>query len=311
MIIVPFGFIAPVRGGSGGPLIANVNYSQVDTAGGGAPLIITGSGFTGATAVANASSFIVNSDSQITATMAAHAAGLIGLTVTTPLGVSNAKSVEYWDPSVASPTGRFRGYPGAPWPNTGSVGGSASGATPPTVGPPLNGRNTADFVHPQALTASGFADAYTPNNGFAVYALVKPRSLQAATTPYDDPAIWSDSYLNIGITTSGLNVASYSSGWKKGSTPVPCTTGEWHFIEASHDGTTMSFGVDGTTSSFAVGANQRPTGTYPPCIGQSVPSTMTTLDAVHAEIVTFGAPPDATLALKMRRYFQQRYAVTV
>lgn len=72
-------------------------------AGGGTAVVISGSGFTGATAVSfggtAAQSFTVNGDTQITAIAPAHAAGNAAVQVTTPGGVATGASFAY----VAAP----------------------------------------------------------------------------------------------------------------------------------------------------------------------------------------------------------------
>ncbi|HUZ52871.1 MAG TPA: IPT/TIG domain-containing protein [Streptosporangiaceae bacterium] len=64
---------------------------------GGTPVTITGSAFTGATAVSfggTPATYNVDSDTQITATSPAHAAGTVDVTVTTPGGTSALTSVD-------------------------------------------------------------------------------------------------------------------------------------------------------------------------------------------------------------------------
>jgi hypothetical protein len=73
------------------PTITSVAPGAGTTAG-GTTLIITGTGFSGATAVTiggtAATTYIINSDTQITATAPAHAAGTVDVVVTTPGGAS-------------------------------------------------------------------------------------------------------------------------------------------------------------------------------------------------------------------------------
>lgn len=88
--------------GAAAPTITSLNYDQGDTAGGGQDIIITGSGFTGATAVTflgtAATGYTVDSATQITATLPAHAAGTGNVEVTTP-GGSDTIAFEYWSPA--------------------------------------------------------------------------------------------------------------------------------------------------------------------------------------------------------------------
>jgi len=75
--------------------------------GGGTTVTITGTGFTGASAVdfgaTPATSFTVNSDTQITATSPAHSAGAVDITVVTPWATSATGSADQFT-YVAPPT---------------------------------------------------------------------------------------------------------------------------------------------------------------------------------------------------------------
>ena len=74
-----------------GPAVSGVN-PNIGAVAGGESVVVTGSGFTGATAVdfgtGAATSFTVDSDTQITAVAPASAAGQVDVTVTSPLGTS-------------------------------------------------------------------------------------------------------------------------------------------------------------------------------------------------------------------------------
>ncbi len=76
---------------SGAPTVTSLTPTT-GTSAGGTSVVITGTNFTGATAVkfgtTNATSFTVDSDTQITATSPAHAAGTVDVRVTTPGGTS-------------------------------------------------------------------------------------------------------------------------------------------------------------------------------------------------------------------------------
>jgi IPT/TIG domain len=90
---------------------------------GGTSIIITGTGFTGATAVkfgaANATTYTVNSDSQITATSPT-GAGVVDVTVTTPVGGTSGTSSADQFTYVAAPTVTSVS------PNTGPAAGGTS-----------------------------------------------------------------------------------------------------------------------------------------------------------------------------------------
>jgi IPT/TIG domain-containing protein len=76
------------------PVLSSVTPTQGPTSG-GTTVVLTGTGFTGASAVrfdGIAATFTVNSPTQITVTTPAHAAGAAAVTVTTPGGTSNPLS---------------------------------------------------------------------------------------------------------------------------------------------------------------------------------------------------------------------------
>ncbi|MFF8770826.1 beta strand repeat-containing protein [Kitasatospora sp. NPDC015120] len=92
---------------SAGPAVTGLAPTSGSTAGGTA-VTLTGSGFTGATAVAfgatAAASFTVNSDTSITATAPAHAAGTVDVTVTTPGGTSATGTADHYTYVAPAPT---------------------------------------------------------------------------------------------------------------------------------------------------------------------------------------------------------------
>ena len=134
-----FTFAAP-------PTVTNINPSAGPT-GGGTSVTITGTNFTGATAVkfgaTNATTFTVNSATQITATAPAGSAGTVDITVATPGGTS-----------ATSANDRYT-YAGTPTvtglaPDAGPLGG---GTTVTITGTNLSLANAVKFG---AANASGF-----------------------------------------------------------------------------------------------------------------------------------------------------------
>ncbi len=95
------------------PLVNSLR-SRGGPAGGGTTVVISGAGFTGATAVkfggTAAASFAVDSDSQITAVSPDHAAGKVNVTVTAPAGTSPDNPVSLFE------------YAEGLWKLTGSLG---------------------------------------------------------------------------------------------------------------------------------------------------------------------------------------------
>lgn len=98
--------IYPYVGGAP-PVIASLSISLGDPLGGDT-VVITGTGFTGATAVTfggtNAASYVVDGPTQITAVTPAKSAATVTVLVTNPYGTSTTgPSFKFWDPSVLLP----------------------------------------------------------------------------------------------------------------------------------------------------------------------------------------------------------------
>jgi hypothetical protein len=132
-------------------------------AAGGTSVTISGNGFTGATAVTfdgtAAASFSVNSDTSITATTPAHAAGAAAVVVTTAASGT-----------VSKPNG-FTYLPPAPTANAVSATVAYGSTNNPitlnvTGGPPASVAVGTQATHGTA-TASGTSITYTPTAGYA------------------------------------------------------------------------------------------------------------------------------------------------
>jgi hypothetical protein len=110
------------------PALTNVSPAQGATAG-GTSVTITGTDFTGATSVtfggAAASSFTVDSATQITATTPAHAAGAVSVDVTSPAGTSSANTLFTYvaPPTVAADNAAVTVDEGSTAANTGTFSG--------------------------------------------------------------------------------------------------------------------------------------------------------------------------------------------
>ncbi|MFI1963269.1 beta strand repeat-containing protein [Streptomyces pathocidini] len=230
------------------PVITSISPTSGPLAGGNT-VTITGTGFTSATAVSfggtPATSFTVNSATQITATAPAHAAGSVNLTVTGPGGTSNAVVYTYVGAPVLTSL----------VPNSGpAVGGNVitingSGFTGATQ--VLFGGTPAAFtiISPTQIQATAPAGSGTVN-----VTVVGPGGTSNAL-PY--------TYINAPVITS----LSPSSGPTSGGNTVTITgTG---FTSA----TAVSFG--GTPATFIVNSATQITATAPAHAAGAVNVTVT------------------------------------
>lgn len=158
------------------PAVTGVSPSTGPTAG-GTQVTISGSGFTGATAVKfgdSAATFTLNSSSSITATSPARTAGTVDVTVTTPSGTS-----------ATSQADKFTYSDGTPSPTVTSIS--------PTTGPTTGG--TAVTVHGTnfaGATSVLFGD--TASAGFSV--------IDSATVSATSPA-HAEGAVHVRVTTAG------------------------------------------------------------------------------------------------------------
>jgi hypothetical protein len=162
------------------PSVSAVNPNSGSTAG-GTVVTITGSSFTGATAVSFGStaavSFNINSDVSITATAPAGSAGTVDITVTTPSGTSSTSVSDHFTySSVSAPTVT------AVSPNTGSTAG---GTVVTVTGTNFTGATTVTFGGVPAtsfsVVSSTSISAVAPSEAAGTVDIVVSR--QAAPQP--------------------------------------------------------------------------------------------------------------------------------
>lgn len=168
------------------PVITSVAPNTGPIAG-GTSVVITGSGFTGATDVTfggtDATSFTVDSATQITAVAPAHAAGTVDIVVTTPLGINTNTPADNFTYSAApfitsiSPTGGptaggtsvvitgtgFTGVTAVTFGGTAATSFTVNSNTQITAVAPARTAGTVDIVvtSPQGSSANTTADNYT------------------------------------------------------------------------------------------------------------------------------------------------------
>ena len=184
------------------PTVTGLSPASSTTAG-GVSVAITGTNFTGATAVAfgstPATSFTVNNATSITATAPAGSAGSVNVTVTTPAGTSAAGSGNLFTYTIPAPT--ITGLN----PTSGPAGGTIT-----ITGTNLTGAASVQF-------GSTAAASFTVVNATTITAVV-PSGVSGT--------------VNVSVTTPGGTTSSSSASQftvTQAAVAVP-TLGEWAMI---------------------------------------------------------------------------------
>ena len=204
---------------------------------GGTSVVITGSDLTGATAVSfggtAATSFVVNSDSQITAVTPARSAGSASVVVTTPAGQATAsQTFTYVAPSISSLS-----------PSGGSINGGNTVI--------INGNN---LLGSTAVSFGGVAArSFVVNSNTQITAVAPARAAGAATVAVTTPV----GVVNATYTyyaTPVITAISPSTGSANGGTSVVITGSNFVGITGvSFGGTSaLSYTVNSITQITAV-----------------------------------------------------------
>jgi hypothetical protein len=208
-----------------GPAVTGLGTSGGTTAG-GQPVVVTGSGFTGATAVLfgayAASAFVVNSDGQLTAVAPPQAAGTVDVTVVTPGGTSAAVTADQYT-DTAAPVPAVMGLAPGSGPTTGGTSVSISGT---------------HFTGATAVTFGGVAAAFTVNSDNSIFATA--------------PAGVAGTVLVQVVTasgTSGMGMGSYYTY----VTPTPVVTAISPTSGPASGGTVIIISGSGFTGATSVG----------------------------------------------------------
>lgn len=222
------------------PTLSALSYAIGDVLGGGESIVLTGSGFTTATDVkfgTTSATFTVDSDTQITATLPAHAAGSVSVTVVGPGGTSAGQPFEFWPPtadpavtllleSLASPydagtgiwTPRYSLVGGANLTNGTATHHAASSGAPVFDG---NAAGEGGLLQAGGPTWASYLGADTGSGECAgaiaaVFSSTNNNALDLVTAPYDNPQVVGNENLSSGTTGVGFGVAS------PGGTPTEC-----------------------------------------------------------------------------------------
>lgn len=309
-----------VKSASAPPAITSLNYDQGDTAGGGQDIIITGSGFTGATAVTflgtAATGYTVDSATQITATLPAHAAGSGNVEVTTP-GGSDTIAFEYWGPEgIASIEHRWRADQGI------TTSGGNITQWDDLVGAADLVQSTSGLRPPAPATDADYGDQYVVTLGDHEFQLATITTLTAS----DPRSVFMVGEANTALSYNSLWLfatgAPYHMFWKKDvaglaqffsalpalNSTEDVTTPHAYLVEdditncrlfmqsLASANVTASSKVVSSVSTFSIGAGSA--GVFR---GQSV----------FAECFIVKAIMTTTEKQKLAKYVEQRYAIAV
>lgn len=137
---------------------------------GGTTVVITGTGFTGITSVkfdiSNATSFTVDSNTQITAVSPAHAVGIVHITATNPVGTSTTGNDDLYTYATGTSSPTITGI-------TPKVGTSVGGTTVVITGTGFTGITAANGVKFGAFNAA----SYVVNSDTKITAVTKAHAV--------------------------------------------------------------------------------------------------------------------------------------
>ena len=232
---------------------------------GGTVVTITGSGFTSATAVKFGSTtavhFTVNSDTQISVTAPAHAAGSVDITVTTPNGTSALSTADKFTYESASTVTAIK----------------------PSAGPTLGGTSVilsgTNFIGASAVNfGTTPAASFLVNSATQITAVAPAESVGqvdiTVTTPSGTSATSSVDRFTF-VTPPAVSGISPATGPMKGGTVVTITGTNFTGASAVKFGTTAAV-------SFTVNSDTQITATAPAGAVGSVDVTVTTAGGTTA-----------------------------
>jgi hypothetical protein len=252
-----------------GPAVSSVGPTSGPTDGGNT-VVITGAGFTGATKVwfsgnTQATSFTINSDTKITATAPAHAAGVVNVFVTTPAGITPAVTADHYTyGNIPAVTGVSP-----------SSGPTAGGNTVVITGTGFTGATKVWFSgNTQATSFSINSD--TKITATAPLHAVGLVNVYVTTTPGTSAAVTADHY-TYGTVPAVVGVSPPTGPTAGGDTVVIMGTGFSGATKVLFSGTTQA-------SSFTVNSDTKITATAPPHAAGVVNVYVTTAPGTSAAV---------------------------
>lgn len=332
-------FVSRSRAPAGGspPSLLSLNYSQGDVAGGGAPIVITGSGFTGVTGPGgvtflgtNATSYTVDSDSQITAVLPSHAAGVGDVIVTHPtLGASNALSFEYWSLAsltmqlvlLADGTSAYDSATGTFVDSSGNSRDFDNGAYGIPAEALVNGHTTPDFSGASneglARSTGNSLDTYINVDRNFAAALFKVDSFTSNSgTSYSNTALFNDDGGYFGIFTLGSGASGYVRYYQwDGSEKYAesaITTNTWYLAVGWFDGSNLNLLINSVATTPAASGNVQSVGAGTLIVGQCYQGPSF---GVHDGLLPLLTVTDqaygASEAEKILNFCRQRFALSL
>jgi hypothetical protein len=301
------------------PTVAGISPTSGSTAG-GTQVTITGTGFTGATIVTfgaqAAPSFTIVSDTQITATSPAGAAGTVNVTVTTPGGTSATPSAAQFtylttttitEVSTTALPGTYG--PGTVIPITVQfsepVTVDTTGGTPTLA---LNSSGTASAAYASGSGTNSLTFIYTvavgdssPDLDYASTSAlslnggtIRDASASAAALTLPAPASAGDSLARqnivIGTATPMVTALSPNIGWTEGGTMVTITGTNLNNVTAVYFGTAPATIQSDTATQIVVTSPLGVAGT----VDVTVVTTGGTSPTSMADHFTYTAAPTVT-----------------
>ncbi|GGP22624.1 IPT/TIG domain-containing protein [Silvimonas iriomotensis] len=245
------------------PAVSGLSPTSGPTAG-GTRVTLSGSGFTGATAVrfggTAGSSVVVNSDSSISVTSPASSAGAYDITVTTPNGTSSTGSADLFT-YIAPPVAGAVSVSGIPYGSSNiNIALSLSGGTATSVAvatPAAHGTTTVSGTSISYTPVSSFwgsdSFTYTATNASGTSApATVTLSVNPPTLSYSPPATSTGTAgtpLTVSMNTASGGTGPYTYAVTSGAVPVGTTLSSGVLTGTPTAAGTFTFQITATDSS--------------------------------------------------------------
>lgn len=328
-VIAPRALGAQPWGDTDPPVISSLNYSQGDIAGGGQSITITGENLNSTSSVKfglTSATIISKSHSSVTVTLPAHVAGTVDVSVTTDVATATSSNAfEFWSPAQLSPKAwarapNYSASSSGTLTDEGSLSDNFVEATNfPSAGSAIgNFSPTINFDGTDDILSNTTAwSTVIPNGTVFIWCLFYADTAQAEAALHDGNLVADSLNAEIGvdISTSGFSasilddVLSYTrSGF------IPCSVETWHLglmmCNPSDVGSEGKIAVDDSSwTTWAVPGGFTPFTPGNVTLGKGYEARY--FDGRMADVGIVNATASAGNVIKLRKYMQQRYGVTV